>query len=58
MTRFGELRFAANAERYKIAQEATAGIKDVKLLGLEDALRPPLPDPGAPAGAGRPRRGR
>ena len=36
MTRFGELRFAANAERYKIAQEATAGIKDVKLLGLED----------------------
>jgi ATP-binding cassette, subfamily B, bacterial PglK len=36
MTRFGEMRFAANAERYKIAQEATAGIKDVKLLGLED----------------------
>ena len=35
LTRFGEIRFAANAERYKIAQEATAGIKDVKLLGLE-----------------------
>ena len=36
LTRFGQIRFAANAERYKIAQEATAGIKDVKLLGLED----------------------
>ena len=36
LTRFGELRFAANAERYRIAQEATGGIKDVKLLGLED----------------------
>ena len=35
LTRFGEIRFAANAERYKIAHEATAGIKDVKLLGLE-----------------------
>ena len=35
LTRFGQIRFAANAERYKIAQEATAGIKDVKLLGLE-----------------------
>jgi ABC-type multidrug transport system fused ATPase/permease subunit len=37
MTRYGELRFAANAARYKIAQEATAGIKDVKLIGLEDS---------------------
>ena len=36
LTRFGVIRFAANAERYKIAHEATAGIKDVKLLGLED----------------------
>jgi ABC-type multidrug transport system fused ATPase/permease subunit len=35
LTRYGQIRFAANAERYKIAQEATAGIKDVKLLGLE-----------------------
>ena len=35
LIRFGEIRFAANAERYKIAHEATAGIKDVKLLGLE-----------------------
>jgi ABC-type multidrug transport system fused ATPase/permease subunit len=33
---FGTMRFAANAERYRIAQEATGGIKDVKLLGLED----------------------
>jgi ABC-type multidrug transport system fused ATPase/permease subunit len=35
LARFGQIRFAANAERYKVAQEATAGIKDVKLLGLE-----------------------
>jgi ABC-type multidrug transport system fused ATPase/permease subunit len=33
---FGQLRFQSNAERYRIAQEATGGIKDVKLLGLED----------------------
>ncbi len=36
LVRFGEMRYAANGARYKIAQEATGGIKDVKLLGLED----------------------
>ncbi len=33
---FGEERFAANHDRFRIAQEATGGIKDVKLLGLEE----------------------
>ncbi len=33
---FGEERFAANHERFRVAQEATGGIKDVKLLGLEE----------------------
>jgi ABC-type multidrug transport system fused ATPase/permease subunit len=36
-TRYGAIRFAANGERYQIAQEAMGGIKDVKLLGLEDS---------------------
>src|SRR5699024_474031 len=29
----------ANSERYKLAQEAFGGIKDVKILGLEDTYR-------------------
>ena len=53
LTRFGEIRFAANAERYKIAQEATAGIKDVKLLGLEARYVRRFQHPGAADGAGR-----
>ena len=36
LTHFGRLRFEATRQRYRIAQEATGGIKDVKLLGLED----------------------
>jgi ATP-binding cassette, subfamily B, bacterial PglK len=36
LTRYGEYRYAANRDRFRIAQEATGGIKDVKLLGLED----------------------
>ena len=35
--RYGTIRFTANGERYRIAQEAMGGIKDVKLLGLEDS---------------------
>ena len=53
LTRFGEIRFAANAERYKIAQEATAGIKDVKLLGLEARYVRRFRQPGPADGAGR-----
>ncbi len=34
--RIGQQRYAANGARYKIAQEATGGIKDVKLMGLEE----------------------
>ena len=36
LTYFGKERYVANRERYRIAQEATGGIKDVKLMGLED----------------------
>jgi ATP-binding cassette, subfamily B, bacterial PglK len=36
LTRYGKIRFAANGQRYQIAQEAMGGIKDVKLLGLEE----------------------
>lgn len=33
----GRRMLAANSARFRIAQEATAGIKEVKLLGLEEA---------------------
>lgn len=36
LTHFGRQRFLATGQRYRIAQEATGGIKDVKLLGLEN----------------------
>ena len=36
LTYFGEERYTANRARFRIAQEATGGIKDVKLMGLED----------------------
>jgi ATP-binding cassette, subfamily B, bacterial PglK len=34
--RLGEARLAANAQRFRVTQEALAGIKDVKLLALEE----------------------
>ncbi|MGP6088745.1 ABC transporter ATP-binding protein [Antarctobacter jejuensis] len=34
-TRLGKIRAEANSQRYKIANEALAGIKDIKLLGRE-----------------------
>ena len=37
LTRIGEQRVHANRERYQAANEAMGGIKDVKMLGLEDA---------------------
>ena len=37
LTRIGEERVHANRERYQAANEAMGGIKDVKMLGLEDA---------------------
>lgn len=37
LSRIGQDRVRANTERYRAAQEAMGGIKDVKLLGLEDA---------------------
>jgi ABC-type multidrug transport system fused ATPase/permease subunit len=35
LTRLGQSQIAANRARYRIAQEAFGGIKDVKLMGLE-----------------------
>jgi len=35
LSRIGQQRMASNNARYKIAQEALGGIKEVKLLGLE-----------------------
>ncbi len=37
LSRIGEQRVHANRERYQAANEAMGGIKDVKMLGLEDA---------------------
>jgi ABC-type multidrug transport system fused ATPase/permease subunit len=37
ISRLGTERLKANQERYKFAQEALGGIKDVKVLGLENA---------------------
>ena len=36
LTHFGKERYVANRERFRIAQEATGGIKDVKLMSLEE----------------------
>jgi ATP-binding cassette, subfamily B, bacterial PglK len=33
----GRVRLQANAERFRLAQEATAGFKEVKLMGLADS---------------------
>lgn len=33
--RFGEIRAKANADRFRVASEALAGVKDIKLLGRE-----------------------
>jgi ATP-binding cassette, subfamily B, bacterial PglK len=37
LTRLGKVRLDANRERYQIAHEAIGGVKDVKLLGLEES---------------------
>ena len=37
LTRFGQDRIDANTRRYRITQEVIGGIKDVKLLGLEQS---------------------
>ena len=37
LARLGHDLVAANTERFRLAQEATAGIKEVKLLGLENS---------------------
>jgi len=36
--RFGQSRFEANKERFKVTQETFGGIKDVKMGGLEDYM--------------------
>ena len=35
LTRLGQRQALANADRYRVAQEAFGGIKDIKLMGLE-----------------------
>ncbi|MFG6554303.1 ABC transporter ATP-binding protein [Sulfitobacter sp. 1A16808] len=35
LTRFGHVRVAANSSRFRIANEALSGVKDIKLLGRE-----------------------
>jgi ABC-type multidrug transport system fused ATPase/permease subunit len=37
LTRMGKVRLSANRARFQIAQEAMGGIKEVKILGLEEA---------------------
>jgi ATP-binding cassette, subfamily B, bacterial PglK len=36
LLRLGQTKVEANAQRFRVTQEALAGIKDVKLLGLEE----------------------
>ena len=45
LRRLGDDRFGANALRYRIVNEATGGIKDVKLMGLEDTYLRRYEDP-------------
>jgi ATP-binding cassette, subfamily B, bacterial PglK len=37
LQRYGQEALAADVERFRLAQEATSGFKEVKLLGLEDS---------------------
>ena len=45
LTRLGKVILGANLRRYKVAQELLAGIKDVKVLGVEDAFMGQFRDP-------------
>ncbi len=45
LRRLGEDRFGSNALRYRIVNEATGGIKDVKLMGLEEIYLRRYEDP-------------
>lgn len=47
LRRIGADRVRANEERYRLAQEAMSGVKDVKLLGLEDAYLTRFRDPAS-----------
>jgi ABC-type multidrug transport system fused ATPase/permease subunit len=38
LTQLGEARVRANRERFRLSNEAFAAIKDIKIMGLEDAL--------------------
>ena len=38
LTTIGKARVAANRARFKVTQEATGGIKDVKIMGLETSM--------------------
>lgn len=45
LSALGGVRFTTNRDRFKIAQEATGGVKEVKILGLEDDLVAQFRDP-------------
>ena len=47
LRRLGDDRLAANAEAWRATHEAFGGIKDVKLLGIEDAYLERYRDPAA-----------
>ena len=47
LNRIGEQRVHANRERYQAANEAMGGIKDVKMLGLENAYLRRFREPAA-----------
>jgi ABC-type multidrug transport system fused ATPase/permease subunit len=47
LRRIGRDRLRANEERYRLAQEAMGGVKDVKLLGLEDVYLTRFRDPAS-----------
>ena len=39
MRRYGELRAAYDGQRFRVANEALGGIKDIKIVGREDAYQ-------------------
>ena len=45
LTKIGKARVVANRARFKVAQEATGGIKDVKIMGLETGMLRRYRDP-------------
>jgi len=45
LKRIGQGRYSANKERFQVAQEATGGIKELKVMGLEEGYLKRFRDP-------------